>query len=79
MLMNTPARPTVDLTAGPRAVIGTAADLIYRVSRTVLGDQRVPSAQGNAWAAVCADRKRASERAEVQRWLAANNNKRTVR
>jgi hypothetical protein len=72
--MNTP-----DITAAPRAVIGTAADLIFRVGRTVLGDERVPSAQGNAWEAVCADRKRASERAEVQRWLAAADRKRTIR
>ena len=58
--------PAVDLTAGPRAVIGTAADLIFMVGRSVLGADRVPTAQGNAWAAVCADRERAEVRAEVR-------------
>jgi hypothetical protein len=69
MSPTTRTTPTVDISAAPRAVIATAADLIYRVGRSVLGDERVPTAQGNAWAAVCADRKRASERAEVMRWL----------
>jgi hypothetical protein len=70
--MNTPDRPTVDLSAAPRAVIGTAADLIYRVGRTVLGVGRVPTARDNAWSAVCADQERARERAEVASWLATN-------
>ena len=65
---------TVDITAAPRAVISTAADLLYRVGRSVLGDGRVPTAQANAWAAVCADRQRAVAREETQRWLAANVN-----
>jgi hypothetical protein len=65
---------TVDFTAAPRAVIGTAADLLFRVSRSVLGEDRVPTAQANAWAAVLADRQRANERLETQRWLAANLN-----
>ena len=60
----------VDISAAPRAVLSTAADLIYRVGRSVLGDGALPTAQGNAWAAVCADQQRARERAEVQRWLA---------
>jgi len=73
--MTTPERhASVDFTAAPRAVIGTAADLLYRVGRSVLGDNRVPTAQANAWAAVCADRERAVARAETQRWLAANLN-----
>ena len=63
---------TVDFTAAPRAVIGTAADLLFRVSRSVLGEGRVPTAQANAWAAVLADQQRANERLETQRWLAAN-------
>ena len=73
--MTTPERhASVDFTAGPRAVIGTAADLLYRVGRSVLGEDRVPTAQANACAAVCADRQRAIARAETQRWLAANLN-----
>jgi len=74
--MNTPDRPTVDLSAAPRAVIGTAADLIYRVGRSVLGADRVPTARANAWSAVCADQERARERAEIQRWLASNPTRR---
>jgi hypothetical protein len=66
--------PTVDLTAAPRVVIGTAADLLFRVSRSVLGEDRVPTAQANAWAAVLADQRRANERLETERWLAANLN-----
>jgi hypothetical protein len=60
---------TVDISAAPRAVLSTAADLIYRVGRSVLGENKLPTAQANAWAAVCADQRRARERAEVQRWL----------
>jgi hypothetical protein len=76
--MNTPDRPTVDLSAAPRAVIGTAANLIYQVGRTVLGEERIPTARANAWSAVCADKQRARERAEVQRWLASNHYRRTL-
>jgi hypothetical protein len=35
----------------------------------VLGEQRLGSARSNAWAAVCADRRRAEERAEINRLL----------
>jgi hypothetical protein len=61
----------VDITAAPRAVIGATAGLLFRVGRSVLGENRLPTAQGNAWAAVCADRQRARERAELQQWLAS--------
>jgi hypothetical protein len=39
--------------------------LLYRV----LGEERLRTARGNAWEAVCADRKRANDRARVQRIL----------
>jgi hypothetical protein len=66
--MTTPVRqPSVDLSAAPRAVVGTAADLIFKVGRSVLGPARMPTARANAWAAVCADRERARVRAEIQR------------
>ncbi len=69
--MTTPMRPApVDITAAPRAVIGATAGLLYRVGCSVLGEGRLPTAQGNAWAAVCADRQRAQERAELERWIA---------
>ena len=58
---------TIDLTAAPRALLSVSVRLLYRV----LGEQRLRTAQGNAWEAVCADRRRAAERADVQRMLAA--------
>jgi hypothetical protein len=58
--MTSPVR--VDITAGPRAVVSTAAELIYKLGRSVLGAERVPTAKGNAWAAVLADRERAKLR-----------------
>jgi hypothetical protein len=61
--MTSPVR--VDLSTGPRVVVGTAADLIFRVGCSVLGAERVPTARANAWAAVCADRERARVRDEV--------------
>jgi hypothetical protein len=69
--MTSPLRqPTVDLSDTPRAVVSTAAGLIFRVGRSVLGAEKVPTARANAWAAVCADRERARVRAEIQRSLA---------
>jgi hypothetical protein len=50
----------LDLTAAPRAVLRESVRLLYRV----MGEQRLGTARGNAWAAVCADRQRARERAE---------------
>jgi hypothetical protein len=43
-------------------VVGTAADLIFKVGCSVLGADRVPTARANAWAAICADRERAKLR-----------------
>jgi hypothetical protein len=64
-----PNHTPVDITAAPRAVIGATAGLLYKVGRSVLGEDRLPTAQGNAWAAVCADRQRAEERAAFERWM----------
>ncbi|WP_344616206.1 hypothetical protein [Dactylosporangium salmoneum] len=61
----------VDISAGPRAVVGTAAELIYKVGRSVLGAERMPTARANAWAAVCADQERARIREEDARVLLA--------
>jgi len=58
--------PTVDLTAAPRAVLSVSVRLLYRV----LGERTLRTARGNAWEAVCADRERARDRAEVVRMLA---------
>ena len=55
----------VDVTAAPRAVLRESVRLLYRL----LGERRLGTAQGNAWAAVCADRERARERAELTQLL----------
>ncbi|MFG2036614.1 hypothetical protein [Dactylosporangium sp. NPDC048998] len=64
-----PSSSLVDISAAPRAVVGTAADLIYKVGRSMLGADRVPTAKANAWAAVCADQERARVREEDARVL----------
>ena len=61
---------STDLSAAPRAVVATAADLIYRVGCSMIGPEKVPTAKANAWAAVCADRERAKEREEIARLIA---------
>jgi hypothetical protein len=60
-----------DLSAAPRVVVATAAELIYRFGCSVVGPEKVPTAKANAWAAVCADRERARERAEVAQIIAS--------
>ena len=62
---------STDLSAGPRAVVSTAAELIWRVGVSMVGAEKIPTAKSNAWAAVCADRERAAEREEVARLIAA--------
>jgi hypothetical protein len=64
LLMTSPAR--VDLSAGPRALVSTAAGLVYKIGISVLGAERMPTARANAWAAVCADQERAKVRAELE-------------
>jgi hypothetical protein len=54
-----------DLMAAPRAVLRESVRILYRV----LGEERLGTASANAWAAVCADRERARERAEVARLI----------
>ena len=54
-----------------RAVVAAAADLAGEVERRVLGDEKVRTAQGNAWAAICADRARAQARADTDVMVAA--------
>ncbi|GAA2599245.1 hypothetical protein GCM10010399_32480 [Dactylosporangium fulvum] len=69
-----PSSSPVDLSAAPRAVVSTAAELIYKVGRSVLGAERVPTAKANAWAAVCADQERARIREENARVLLSRAN-----
>jgi hypothetical protein len=54
-----------DLMAAPRAVLRESVRILYRV----LGEERLGSASSNAWAAVCAGRERARNRAEVARLI----------
>jgi hypothetical protein len=71
VMETTQTSQNIDFSAAPRAVVGTAADLIFRLGCTVLGPANVPTAKDNAWAAVCADRERAREREEVSRLVSA--------
>ncbi|MEU7902449.1 hypothetical protein [Actinoplanes sp. NPDC049118] len=61
----------VGFAALSRAVVAAAADLVADVERRVVGDANVRTAQGNAWAAMCADRARAQARADVDALVAA--------
>lgn len=54
-----------------RAVVAAAADLVAEVERRMVGDDNVRTAQGNAWAAICADRARAQARADMDVMVAA--------
>jgi hypothetical protein len=54
-----------------RAVVSYAAELLAGVERTVVGAENVRTAQGNAWAAMCADRARAQARADMDAMVAA--------
>ncbi|BCJ50995.1 hypothetical protein Asp14428_24700 [Actinoplanes sp. NBRC 14428] len=54
-----------------RTVVSYAAELIAGVERTVVGERNVRTAQGNAWAAMSADRARAQARADVDAMVAA--------
>ena len=65
------ATADVGFVAVSRAVVAAAADLVAEVERRVVGDERVRTAQGNAWAAICADRARAEARAEMDAMVAA--------
>jgi hypothetical protein len=55
----------------PRAVLSAAAGVVETVERAVVGEERVRTARGNAWDAVCADRARARRQAEIDQLVAA--------
>jgi hypothetical protein len=65
------AAVTFDITAAPRAVLRESVRFLYRV----LGEERLGSARGNAWAAICANREGARRRADLHR-LRANTRSR---
>lgn len=54
------------LVAVSRAVVSAAAELAATVERAVVGDDRVRTARGNAYEAICADRARAQARDEME-------------
>jgi hypothetical protein len=59
-----------------RAVVSAAAELVAGVERVVVGDDRIRTAQSNAWDAIQADRARAQARDEMNDLVAkllANN------
>jgi hypothetical protein len=60
--------PERDITAVPRAVIMVSARLFGQLQRA-LGEKEISTAQRNAWDAVCADRARAAERADLRERL----------
>ncbi len=53
------------LAAISRAVVAAAADLAASVERAMVGDDRVRTARGNAYEAICADRARERARHEM--------------
>ncbi len=53
------------LAAISRAVVAAAADLAASVERAMVGDDRVRTARGNAYEAICADKARARARDEM--------------
>ncbi|MFI7543241.1 hypothetical protein [Actinoplanes sp. NPDC049599] len=65
------ATTDVGFVAVSRAVVAAAADLVAEVERRVVGEENVRTAQGNAWAAICADRARAQARADMDAMVAA--------
>jgi hypothetical protein len=59
-----------------RAVVSAAAELVAGVERAVVGDDRIRTAQSNAWDAIQADRARAQARDDMNDLVAkllANN------
>jgi hypothetical protein len=53
------------IAAMSRAVVSAAADLVVSIERAVVGDDKIRTARGNAWAAIQADRARAQARHEM--------------
>jgi hypothetical protein len=59
------------IVAVSRAVVSAAAELVAGVERAVVGDDKVRTAQSNAWDAIQADRARAQARDEMNEVVAA--------
>jgi hypothetical protein len=61
---------TIGLTTISRTVASLAVGVVHTLERAVIGEGRTRTARGNAWEAVCADRARADQRAELERLVA---------
>jgi hypothetical protein len=61
---------TIGLTTISRTVASLAVGVVHTLERAVVGEERMRTARGNAWEAVCADRARADRRAELHRLVA---------
>lgn len=61
---------TIGLTTISRTVASLAVGVVHTLERAVVGEARMRTARGNAWEAVCADRARAEQRAELDRLVA---------
>ncbi|MFG1606371.1 hypothetical protein [Actinoplanes sp. NPDC049265] len=59
------------LAAFSRAVVAAAADLIQSVERAMVGEEKLRTAQRNAWDALCADRARAEARDDMDAMVRA--------
>ncbi|MEH1057692.1 hypothetical protein V6U89_21105 [Micromonospora sp. CPCC 206171] len=62
--------PSIGLTTISRTVASLAVGVVHTLERAVVGEGRMRTARGNAWEAVCADRARADQRAELDRLVA---------
>ncbi|MFC5922616.1 hypothetical protein [Micromonospora vulcania] len=62
--------PSIGLTTISRTVASLAVGVVHTLERAVVGEGRMRTARGNAWAAVCADRARADRRDELNRVVA---------
>ncbi|MDG4796609.1 hypothetical protein [Micromonospora sp. WMMD1082] len=61
---------TIGLTTISRTVASLAVGVVHTLERAMVGPARMRTARGNAWEAICADRARADQRAELDRLVA---------
>lgn len=58
---------TIGLTTISRTVVSLAVGVVHTFERAVVGEGQVRTARGNAWEAICADRARADQQAQLSR------------
>ncbi|RIV38491.1 hypothetical protein [Micromonospora radicis] len=61
---------TIGLTTISRTVASLAVGVVHTLERAMVGPDRMRTARGNAWEAICADRARADQRAALDRLVA---------